>query len=39
MQSMTTSITIELTINMPDGGRHARQLLDLYLPDTPEGIK
>jgi hypothetical protein len=30
---MTTLFTIELTINMPDSGRHARQLLNLYHPD------
>lgn len=30
---MTTLFTIELTISMPDGGRHARKLLNLYLPD------
>ena len=29
---MTTLFTIELTINMPDGGRHAKQLLNLYIP-------
>jgi hypothetical protein len=28
--SMTSLFNIELTINMPDGGRHARQLLNLY---------
>ena len=36
---MTTLFTIELTINMPDGGRHARQLLNLYHPDMPVDIK
>ncbi len=36
---MTTLFTIDLTINMPDGDRHARQLLNLYLPDMPEDIK
>jgi hypothetical protein len=36
---MTTLFTIDLTINMPDGGRHARQLLNLYLPNMPEDIK
>jgi hypothetical protein len=30
---MTTLFTIELTVNMPDGGRHARQLLNLYFAD------
>ena len=30
---MTTLFTIDLTINMPDGGRHARQLLNLYFED------
>jgi hypothetical protein len=35
---MTTLFTIELTINMPDGGRHARQLLNLYHPDMPVDI-
>jgi hypothetical protein len=36
---MTTLFTIDLTINMPDGDRHARQLLNLYLPNMPEDIK
>jgi hypothetical protein len=36
---MTTLFTIELTINMPDGGRHARQLLNLYHSDMPVDIK
>jgi hypothetical protein len=36
---MTTLFTIDLTINMPDGGRHARQLLNLYIPDMPVDIK
>jgi len=36
---MTTLFTIELTINMPDGGRHARHLLNLYIPDMPVDIK
>jgi hypothetical protein len=36
---MSTLFTIELTINMPDGGRHARQLLNLYFEDMPEDIK
>jgi hypothetical protein len=35
---MTTLFTIELTINMPDGGRHARQLLNLYFTDMPVDI-
>jgi hypothetical protein len=35
---MTTLFTIELTINMPDGGRHARQLLNLYFEDMPADI-
>jgi hypothetical protein len=30
---MTTLFTIELTINLPDGGRHARKLLNLYFTD------
>ena len=30
---MTSLFTIELTINMPDGGRHARHLLNLYFED------
>ena len=36
---MTTLFTIELTINMPDGGRHAKQLLNLYIPDMPVDIQ
>ena len=36
---MTTLFTIELTINMPDGGRLARQLLNLYNPDMPVDIE
>ena len=36
---MTTLFTIELTINMPDGGRQARQLLNLYHTDMPVDIK
>src|SRR3990172_2996411 len=36
---MTTLFTIDLTINMPDGGRHAKQLLNLYVPDMPVDIK
>jgi hypothetical protein len=35
---MTTLFNIELTINMPDGGRHARQLLNLYFADMPADI-
>lgn len=35
---MTALFTIELTINMPDSGRHARQLLNLYFPDMPVDI-
>ena len=35
---MTNLFTIELTINMPDGGRHARHLLNLYIPDMPGDI-
>jgi hypothetical protein len=35
---MTTLFTIELTINMPDGGRHARKLLNLYHSDMPVDI-
>jgi len=35
---MSTLSTIELTINMPDGGRHARQLLNLYFEDMPTDI-
>ena len=36
---MTTLFTINLTINMPDGGRHARQLLNLYVADMPVDIQ
>ena len=36
---MTTLFTIDLTINMPDGGRHARQLLNFYIPDMPADIQ
>jgi hypothetical protein len=36
---MTTLFTIELTINMPDGGRHAKQLLNLYIPDMHADIQ
>jgi hypothetical protein len=35
---MTSLFTIELTINMPDTGRHARQLLNLYFADMPMDI-
>ncbi len=35
---MSTLFTIELTINMPDGGRHARHLLNLYFEDMPVDI-
>ena len=35
---MTTLFTIELTINMPDGGRHARRLLNFYHADMPGDI-
>jgi len=35
---MTTLFTIELTINLPDGGRHAKQLLNLYFEDLPVDI-
>jgi hypothetical protein len=35
---MTTLFTIELTINLPDSGRHARHLLNLYLTDMPVDI-
>lgn len=35
---MSSLISIELTINMPDSGRHARQLLNLYLPDMPADL-
>jgi hypothetical protein len=36
---MTTLFTINLTINMPDGGRQARQLLNLYFADMPVDIQ
>jgi len=36
---MTTLFTIELTINLPDGSRYARQLLNLYHLDMPVDIK
>lgn len=35
---MTSLFTIELTINMPDGGRLARKLLNMYFTDMPEDI-
>jgi hypothetical protein len=35
---MTPLFTIDLTINLPDGGRHARQLLNLYFEDMPVDI-
>jgi len=35
---MTTLFTIDLTINLPDGGRHARKLLNLYFIDMPVDI-
>jgi hypothetical protein len=38
MNTMTTLFNIDLTINMPDGGRHARQLLNLYFADMPADI-
>jgi hypothetical protein len=37
--TMTTLFTINLTINMPDGGRQARQLLNLYFADMPVDIQ
>jgi hypothetical protein len=36
---MTTLFTIELTINLADSDRHARQLLNLYFSDMPEDIE
>lgn len=36
---MTTPFTIDLTINMPDGGRLAKQLVNLYFPDMPADIQ
>ena len=36
---MTTLFTIDLTINMPDGGRQARQLLNLYFADMAVDIQ
>jgi hypothetical protein len=35
---MTSLFTIELTINMPDSGRLARKLLNLYFTDMPVDI-
>ena len=35
---MTTLFNIELSINMPDGGRYARHLLNLYFDDMPGDI-
>jgi hypothetical protein len=35
---MTSLFTIDLTINMLDGGRHARKLLNLYFTDMPEDV-
>ena len=35
---MTSLFTIELTINMPDGGRLARKLLNMYFADMPVDI-
>lgn len=35
---MSTLFIIELTINMPDGGRHARHLINLYFEDMPADI-
>jgi hypothetical protein len=35
---MTTLFNIDLTINLPDGGRHARKLLNLYFADMPVDI-
>lgn len=36
---MNTLFTVNLTINMPDGGRHAKQLLNLYFTDMPVDIQ
>jgi hypothetical protein len=36
---MTALFTIKLTINMPDGGRQARQLLNLYSTDMAVDIQ
>lgn len=35
---MSTQFTIDLTINMPDGGRHTRNLLNFYFTDMPADI-
>jgi hypothetical protein len=35
---MTSLFTIELTINMPDGSRLARKLLNMYFADMPVDI-
>lgn len=35
---MTSLFTIELTINMPDGGRLARKLLNMYFADMTKDI-
>jgi hypothetical protein len=35
---MTTPFTIDLTISLPDGGRLAKQLLNLYFEDMPADI-
>jgi hypothetical protein len=36
---MNMLFTINLTINMPDGGRQARQLLNLYFDNMPVDIQ
>jgi hypothetical protein len=36
---MTTLYTVDLTINISDGGRHARRLLNFYIPDMPADIQ
>jgi hypothetical protein len=35
---MNTSFTIDLTITLPDGGRLAKQLLNIYFEDMPVDI-
>jgi hypothetical protein len=35
---MTTPFTIDLTINLPEGGRLAKQLLNIYFADMPVDI-
>jgi hypothetical protein len=35
---MTTPFTIDLTINLPDGGRLAKQLINIYFADMPADI-